>query len=567
MATRTKMMTIVMALVAWGVPSVAFGQGTETKDAEPLGEKAVEKTTDAAEDASEDEAEAEADAEADAEAEKKGKKKKEKEKESKDGDYEFKLAYGGGLEVGAFFNGLERWNAQILEETGLPTFDTDASLNLDLALEVYPVESLRLSLFGGIQGPLSGSPAPWARAVYVGIEPAFAARRGPWEVALGVGAGVGGLNVGVEDTGEISAGLVMLRPFVEVRNYLNDSLGVYGRFGFNYWATHSLDVEGFEESTRFQIDELFSSNLNEGGFYVALGVRFGNYPEPIAVVGDEDDDGIKDDIDDCPAEAEDFDEFEDKDGCPDDDNDGDGVLDSADACPDEKEDADGWKDEDGCPEDDDDTDGDGILNKDDKCPDEKEDFDAYQDADGCPEPDNDGDGVLDVDDKCPLVPGVKENRGCKYRRITLLATKIQINEKVFFELGKAEIKPESFPLLDELAKLMVDTPRIKKVEVQGHTDSAGKDTANLKLSDARANSVRDYLIGKGVEAERLVAKGYGESTPIAPPAEGEDETPEQAAQNRRVEFIILEQDAAKKVIREDKLEKEGAPKGFEVAPK
>ncbi len=510
MATRTKIVTFMLAAFACGIPATALGQGAETKAAEPVGEEAAEDTLEVAEDAAEDEAEADADADADA---KKDSKKDEK-RESEDGDYEWKLSYGGGLEVGAFFTGMERWNAQLLEESGQPTFDTDAALNIDLALEVYPVESLRVTLFGGLQGPLSG-PAPWARAVYVGIEPAFAARRGMWELALGVGAGVGGLNVGVEDVGEVSAGLVLMRPFVEVRRYLEDWVAVYGRFGFNYWVTHSVEGEGFEESARFQFDDLYSSNLNEGGFYLAFGVRFGSYPEPIKSVGDKDGDGLKDDVDDCPDKPEDMDEFEDLDGCPEDDNDKDGILDGADSCPLEAEDLDEFEDEDGCPEDDDDRDGDGILDKDDKCPTEAEDKDGFEDADGCPELDNDGDGVPDLEDKCPLVPGVPERQGCEYRRVTLLSTKIQINEKVYFELGKAEIKPESFGLLDELAQIMVDTPRIKKVEVQGHTDTAGKDKANLKLSDARAKSVKEYLISKGVDDSRLTSQGYGETMLLA----------------------------------------------------
>jgi OOP family OmpA-OmpF porin len=153
-------------------------------------------------------------------------------------------------------------------------------------------------------------------------------------------------------------------------------------------------------------------------------------------VHDEDQDGIPDDVDQCPELAEDKDGFEDKDGCPDFDNDDDGVPDDSDRCPTEKEDADGFEDQDGCPDPDNDHDGipdvsdacpneagaaspdpkqngcpardrdvDGIPDSKDKCPTLPEDRDAFQDQDGCPDPDNDGDHVPDVDDACPNVPG------------------------------------------------------------------------------------------------------------------------------------------------------------------
>ncbi|MCW5827916.1 MAG: hypothetical protein KIT79_01245 [Deltaproteobacteria bacterium] len=129
---------------------------------------------------------------------------------------------------------------------------------------------------------------------------------------------------------------------------------------------------------------------------------------------DRDGDGFDDFRDQCPDKAEDFDGFEDHDGCPEPDNDGDRIPDTIDKCPNEPEDYDGWEDEDGCP--DPDNDGDGILDADDKCPNDPEDFDGFQDEDGCPDWDNDGDGILDVDDKCPNEPedrdGFEDKDGC-----------------------------------------------------------------------------------------------------------------------------------------------------------
>ncbi|MBA3538304.1 MAG: OmpA family protein, partial [Deltaproteobacteria bacterium] len=112
-------------------------------------------------------------------------------------------------------------------------------------------------------------------------------------------------------------------------------------------------------------------------------------------IGDRDGDGFKDDVDKCPDEPEDYDEFEDEDGCPEPDNDRDGIVDEDDTCPNVPEDKDGFQDEDGCPEGDkNDRDGDGIKDDVDKCPDDPEDFDRFEDEDGCPEPDNDRDGIL-----------------------------------------------------------------------------------------------------------------------------------------------------------------------------
>lgn len=130
---------------------------------------------------------------------------------------------------------------------------------------------------------------------------------------------------------------------------------------------------------------------------------------------DRDGDGIPDDIDQCPTAAEDFDGFQDSDGCPDPDNDGDGILDVNDKCPDQAEDFDGFEDTDGCPEVD--NDKDGIPDDLDHCPNEPETKNGYKDDDGCPdEADQDGDGIPDVRDKCPLeaedTDGFEDEDGC-----------------------------------------------------------------------------------------------------------------------------------------------------------
>lgn len=130
-------------------------------------------------------------------------------------------------------------------------------------------------------------------------------------------------------------------------------------------------------------------------------------------------------------------------------------------------------------------------------------------------------------------------------RVVLTESSIQIKEKVQFKLGSAELLPESFPLLDEVAQVLIDNPQIERVQVEGHTDSTGSAAINKKLSRERAESVRAYLISKGIDARRLIAKGFGPDRPIA-----DNSTPEGQEANRRVEFNILSQ-GPKKVVVED----------------
>jgi len=248
--------------------------------------------------------------------------------------------------------------------------------------------------------------------------------------------------------------------------------------------------------------------------------------------GDRDGDGINDKEDKCPDVPENFNAFQDEDGCPDDpDTDGDGIPDSKDACPNLPEDKDGYLDDDGCP--DPDNDGDGILDKLDKCPDQPEDPDGFEDNDGCPEPDNDKDGVLDLDDACPIDPGPADNKGCpkKPALVVVTSSQIKITQQIHFEFNKSVIKADSFPILNAVAQVLKDNPDIT-LEIGGHTDNVGKPEYNKKLSQDRSDSVRKYLIDKGISGSRLTAKGYGMDVPI-------DTNSNEAgrAKNRRVEFV------------------------------
>ncbi len=250
---------------------------------------------------------------------------------------------------------------------------------------------------------------------------------------------------------------------------------------------------------------------------------------------DTDGDGILDDVDECPLKPEDKDGFQDDDGCPDLDNDNDGLADKVDKCPDDPEDKDGFQDDDGCP--DKDNDGDGLVDTVDQCPDKAEDKDGFQDDDGCPDCDNDGDGVLEcptVVDKCPD-KFAKTPDGCpqKYKLVVVTDKKIELKQTVYFRTARAVIKPVSYALLNEVAKALADHSKLR-VRIEGHTDSRGGARYNKRLSHRRANSVRNYLIRRGVSADRMIAKGYGEAVPIA-----DNRTKAGRSQNRRVEFVII----------------------------
>jgi outer membrane protein OmpA-like peptidoglycan-associated protein len=131
-------------------------------------------------------------------------------------------------------------------------------------------------------------------------------------------------------------------------------------------------------------------------------------------------------------------------------------------------------------------------------------------------------------------------------RVVLTPSNIAIMDKVQFETGKADIKPESHALLDEVAKVLKDNPQIEQVSVEGHTDSTGSADFNRKLSQQRAESVAKYLSGKGVKAARMEPKGFGPDRPIA-----DNETDAGREANRRVEFNILKQGPKKTTVKDE----------------
>jgi outer membrane protein OmpA-like peptidoglycan-associated protein len=217
------------------------------------------------------------------------------------------------------------------------------------------------------------------------------------------------------------------------------------------------------------------------------------------------------------------------------DRDRDGIIDNDDACPDVM----GVRTNDpktnGCPPD---RDGDGVLDQDDACPGIPGLKTADPKTNGCPDSDRDKDGIPNDVDACPDQAGPKSNdektTGCP--RVFIKNGLIRILEQPKFDFNKATIKPDSDSLLTEVAKVMTDHPEIKRVRVEGHTDNKGAAAYNEKLSQQRADSVIKWLIGHGVAADRLVAKGMGLTTPLVP-----NDTETNRALNRRVEFHIEDQ--------------------------
>jgi outer membrane protein OmpA-like peptidoglycan-associated protein len=254
---------------------------------------------------------------------------------------------------------------------------------------------------------------------------------------------------------------------------------------------------------------------------------------------DNDGDSIPDVMDKCPVQPEDLDGFQDEDGCPEADNDKDGLIDSQDKCPNEPEDMDGFEDYDGCPELD--NDKDGVLDAQDKCSGIAEDKDGFQDEDGCPEPDNDQDKIPDLNDKCPgeaeSYNGFEDGDGCPDLSRTQLNTvpleKRLLLKDVHFLGNTAELLPESYPSLDTLAERIKATTGVM-VEIRGYWDAAAAELDGFRHSEARAKAVRQYLVSKGIPGNQVLARGMGSRNPI-----GNNKTAAGRRHNRRVEMVRL----------------------------
>ena len=325
-----------------------------------------------------------------------------------------------------------------------------------------------------------------------------------------------------------------LDPFVGVGGGYTwvDEIGagtLNGTLGFNVWFNDNIGLT-IQSSYKHAFEDYLQTHFQHTA---GISIKFGGT--------DTDGDGIFDKDDACPDVAG----LEAFNGCP--DTDGDGIEDSKDSCPNEA----GTAEFNGCP----DSDGDGVADKDDKCPTvaglkalagcPDADGDGVTDGDdkcpneagpaannGCPWADKDGDGVYDKDDKCPDVKGTVANAGCPEVSAEVQKTLNEYAKTILFDTGKSSIKAQSAAVLGDIIKILNEYPTAK-FTVEGHTDSVGSESLNQRLSDSRANSVKEYLIENGIDAFRLSALGYGESKPI-----DSNKTSKGRANNRRVEINL-----------------------------
>ena len=259
-------------------------------------------------------------------------------------------------------------------------------------------------------------------------------------------------------------------------------------------------------------------------FEVLLGVSLTlgrPQPPPAKVVDDTDGDGFVDRIDKCPREPGVA-----PDGCPLKDSDGDGIMDNDDKCPTEMGVA-----PDGCPIRD--SDGDGVPDSKDKCLNEK-----GEPPDGCPTTrDSDGDGIIDSKDKCPNAAetknGFEDDDGCPDELPARVKDFTGVIQGIEFDQNKATIRASSSTTLDKSAGVLAEYPSLR-VLITGHTDNTGIRERNVQLSKDRAESVKAYMVGKGIDSTRIETKGAGPDEPI-----DSNVTAVGRQRNRRIEFKLI----------------------------
>ena len=272
--------------------------------------------------------------------------------------------------------------------------------------------------------------------------------------------------------------------FAERESKLSQNLG----FGSIIWFSKSVGLN-LQIVNKFSREDLFTGNHVQ--YFAGLTLKL--------MKKDFDQDGIKNKHDLCPS-VYGLEKFN---GCP--DSDDDGIEDGKDSCPHEP--------------------GTGLN--------------------GCPDADNDG--ISDTNDKCPYEAGLQENKGCPIPEPILEPIQepksIVPSEKVLeslneyaitilFDYSKSLFKQETFTVLQAITSILKDYPESNFI-IEGHTDSLGSDITNNRLSNARANAVKDYLISNGIDPARLTSIGYGEKRPKFSNATkgGRD-------QNRRVEVKL-----------------------------
>ena len=305
-------------------------------------------------------------------------------------------------------------------------------------------------------------------------------------------------------------------PRNAVGEYKRNALVYDVDLGIKYQIIENLAIKlegGLHFPNSDNLDDISTGNKKDFYATALLGISYSFFGQK-----DSDNDGILDGIDKCPEEPEDFDRFQDNDGCPDPDNDNDGVADLVDRCPETAEDFDNYMDEDGCP--DIDNDLDGIPDSLDECPDDAEDIDGFQDEDGCPDLDNDGDTIIDSEDKCPDLPGPSSSNGCPDESSTgsennNAPKEIIIEGEATFLPGKADILSEALPELDRIVKLLQLYPDANW-RIEGHTDKSEAENLMIRpLSLRRAEAILNYFVSKGLPSYQFRVYDMGDKFPIA----------------------------------------------------
>lgn len=336
----------------------------------------------------------------------------------------------------------------------------------------------------------------------------------------------------------IGGGLTVMDPY----KYIHFNLGLK----INFWLSNTLAITA---GSTYKASQILGSIRNVGNqpvepSYVqhTLGLTY-NFGSK-----DADKDGVPDEEDSCPS----IKGLKELKGCPDSDGDGvtdmddkcplvrgtvelngcadrddDGVADDEDACPDQA----GDKLLKGCP----DSDKDGVADGEDKCPNQY----GPKENNGCPWPDADKDGVPDKDDLCPQEAGTKSSKGCPEKEVVKQITQDAIDQiseyskQILFSSGKFLYKDKIVPVLESIVSILKQFPDAKFI-IEGHTDSDGSYSSNLKLSQKRADAVKDYLVEKGISEDRLSTVGMSESSPVA-----SNKTQAGKALNRRTEVKIV----------------------------
>ena len=274
----------------------------------------------------------------------------------------------------------------------------------------------------------------------------------------------------------------------------------------NVFGTHNAEASKITKMhTNFGVSYSFPLKLKE-----KKAITLPTAP----VQADQDDDGVSNEIDDCP-ERSGLLKYK---GCPVPDEDGDGINDENDQCPN----AEGTIKFRGCPVPD--TDKDGIPDDQDQCP----TLAGLTRYNGCAIPDTDKDGVNDEADQCPTVAGIAGNNGCEdlQPKLNSIATALK------FEIGQVNIAAKSLQGLDSLLQIMTQYPTSSLI-ITGHTDNTGTKKINDRLSLLRAKKVQTYLVKKGLAENKITLIGMADSQPIATNAKKEGR-----AQNRRVDLTI-----------------------------